>query len=158
MMKAAAEAASGSALKVVGVTLLTSVSEKDFSSVQRCWTGKLIDQTVDRPMVVYSMAELASKAGLHGLVCSVPDLHQQGNQLRQLKWPASPIFITPGIRRAGDQAGDQFSIATPELAVSSGSTHLVVGRPVTSSSNLSPEAAALIFIEAIENTADGNFS
>jgi orotidine-5'-phosphate decarboxylase len=115
MMKAAAESAAKTAKAIgiakpliVGVTVLTSVEKND--SIQT---------------LVLERAALAKQAGLDGVVASV----EEAKMIRQ-KFGPDFVIVTPGIRPAGADAQDQQRIATPAVAVQSGSNYLVVGRPI----------------------------
>ena len=75
--------------------------------------------------VIY-LAKLAKESGLDGVVCSA-------QEAKQLKAALGDEFklVTPGIRPAGSDAGDQKRIMTPKQAIDDGSDYLVVGRPIT---------------------------
>jgi len=119
MLKAAAEAAKehgNSRLKIVAVTTLTSLNGND-----------LVEIGISRPLLDHTLAlgELAISAGIDGLVCSPNEARAFRQRLGD-----KPILVTPGIRPAGADVGDQKRIATPEMAVKAGATYLVVGRPI----------------------------
>ena len=119
MMKAAAEAAEAfgtAAPKLVAVTTLTSLNSDDLADlgVQR----SLPDQAL-------ALTGMALESGLHGVVTSVHEVAA----LRQ-RFGSAPILVTPGIRPAGGDVGDQKRVATPAAAVKAGATYLVVGRPI----------------------------
>lgn len=129
MLQAAAEAARDfgpGAPKLVAVTTLTSLNEDD-----------LVELGVTRPIKTHtlSLGDMAIRAGIDGLVCSP----HEAAAFRELIGPG-PLLITPGIRPAGGDAGDQKRIATPAMAVQAGASHLVVGRPILEAAN--PAAAA----------------
>jgi orotidine-5'-phosphate decarboxylase len=88
------------------------------------------------------LAALAIKAGCKGIVSSAKEV---GELRRQLG--ASIALVTPGVRPAGASHGDQARVVTPEQAISSGSSHIVVGRPITGSPD--PAAAARAIVEEI---------
>ena len=75
---------------------------------------------------VAQLAELAHESGVHGAVCSPLEVAH----LRSLL-PKPFLLVTPGVRPVGSAAGDQRRIATPEDAIASGSSLLVIGRPIT---------------------------
>lgn len=127
MLRAAQDATSGSPLKLLGVTVLTSMGSEDFPVVAEAW-GARSGKDLPRGNVALKLAESAAQCGLPGIVCSVSDLHD--GQFQKLNWTQSPLFVTPGIRNKNDAANDQKSIATVEQAIQIGSTHLVVGRPI----------------------------
>ena len=133
MLKAAAEAAhecGDNAPKLVAVTTLTSLNNDD-----------LIELGVTRGLSEHTLAlgKMAIAAGIDGLVCSP----HEAASFRKLIGN-EPILITPGIRPAGGDAGDQKRIATPAMAVAAGSSYLVVGRPILSADNPHKAASALI--------------
>lgn len=104
--------------KVIGVTVLTSMSENQFKQelgVQR----KLPEQ-------VLALAKLAEKAGLDGVVASA----MEAKELRRNTEPGF-LIVTPGIRPAWSEAQDQARVLTPDEALAAGSSYLVVGRPIT---------------------------
>ena len=102
---------------LIAVTVLTSMDE-----IQLKQLG--IDKS-PQEQVLY-LAKLAQQAGLDGVVCSA-----QEAQLLKSQLGSEFTLVTPGIRPAGSDAGDQKRIMTPERAVASGSDYLVVGRPIT---------------------------
>jgi orotidine-5'-phosphate decarboxylase len=117
MMEAAAKAA-GQTMGLVGVTVLTSHGPDDYAqSLGR--TGVQLSVEVDR------LASSARAAGLRGVVCSAHEAKRVRTLLGEAGW-----VVVPGIRQAGDAAGDQTRTATPAEAARAGATHLVVGRPI----------------------------
>jgi orotidine-5'-phosphate decarboxylase len=125
-MRAAAKAAAGSNLTVLGVTVLTSMDDQD---VADAGYGR------DVAGLVELRAQQARTAGIGGLVCSP----REAAMVRQMAGPSLAI-VTPGIRLAGGDIGDQKRVTTPAMALEAGATHLVVGRPITAASD--PAAAA----------------
>ena len=117
MMEAAVQAAGGQ-LGLVGVTVLTSHSAATYAGAVGRSGVVLLDE-------VSRLAGAALDSGLRGIVCSPREVAT----VRAAAGPEAWIVV-PGIRRAGDAAGDQARIATPAEAVRAGATHLVVGRPV----------------------------
>ncbi|WP_242976083.1 orotidine-5'-phosphate decarboxylase [Desulfosporosinus sp. FKB] len=104
--------------KVIGVTVLTSMSEHQFREelgVER----KLEDHVV-------MLAKLAEKAGLDGVVASA----QEAKEIRR-NTASEFLIVTPGIRPAWSEADDQMRVLTPHEALAAGSSYLVVGRPIT---------------------------
>jgi orotidine-5'-phosphate decarboxylase len=114
MLSRAAQAAEGS-VKILGVTVLTSLAQDDLRA-------EGIESTI--PEMVRARARIAAKAGIAGLVCSA-------HEIEAARAAAPGLFIVvPGIRPSGSAAGDQKRIATPESAIRSGADYLVVGRPL----------------------------
>ena len=111
---------------LIAVTQLTSTSQEQLAS----------DIMIDRPMeeVVAAYARHAKNAGLDGVVCSpleAPAVHERlGEQF---------LTVTPGVRLAGDDAGDQRRVTTPARAKVLGSDYIVVGRSITAAAD--PKAA-----------------
>jgi orotidine-5'-phosphate decarboxylase len=141
MLKAAAEAArecGKNAPKLVAVTTLTSLNNDD-----------LIEMGITRELSEHTLAlgKMAIDAGIDGLVCSP----HEAAAFRKLIGD-EPILITPGIRPAGGDAGDQKRIATPSMAVKAGSSFLVVGRPILEAEN--PHEAATAIIKEIHDASD----
>jgi len=127
MIKAAVEAAPDTI--VAGVTLLTSIGDKDLAELG-------IDGSVSDS--VRRMAALAVSAGARGLVCSP-------QEVTAVRGEVGPdiLLITPGIRPAGATSDDQARIATPEEALKAGADLLVIGRPITKSPDPGAAAAAI---------------
>jgi orotidine-5'-phosphate decarboxylase len=88
---------------------------------------------------VLRLARLAQAAGINGLVCSA----EETAALRSELGP-DVLLVTPGIRPAGADVGDQRRIATPGLAIVAGASMLVVGRPITQSADPAKVAAAIL--------------
>ena len=117
MMEAAREAVSGSPdMKLIAVTLLTSMGEADMREIG------LSDSPQD---AVLRLARLAQRSGLHGVVCS-------GLEARLLREALGCEFnlVTPGIRPASSD-DDQKRVLTPAEAIAEGAHYLVIGRPIT---------------------------
>lgn len=129
-MKAAVEAAKGSDLRLLGVTVLTSMDEQD-----------LIDAgyEYDPHTLVLRRAEQARLAGMGGIVCSA----EEAAAVRKIVGPDMAI-VTPGIRPAGSDKGDQKRVMTPADALKAGSTHLVVGRPIVKAVDPREAARAIL--------------
>jgi len=137
MLKAAAETrrVEGKAVPILlAVTVLTSL---DRAALQR---------ELNVPLSVEAqalhLAQLAEAAGLDGCVASPEEVRLLRNALGR-KW----VIVTPGVRPAGTERGDQARIATPEAAVAAGADYLVVGRPILKARD--PAGAAAAIIEAI---------
>lgn len=119
MLSAAAEAAAtfgNNRPRLVAVTTLTSLNQQDFTDLGIART--VTDQAL-------RLTELALKSGIDGVVTSV----LEAAALRREFGP-DPILVTPGIRPAGADVGDQKRVATPAVAVEAGASYLVVGRPI----------------------------
>ncbi|MEX2366204.1 MAG: orotidine-5'-phosphate decarboxylase [Pseudohongiellaceae bacterium] len=119
MMQAARLALSGYSRPplLIAVTVLTSMGEEDLEQVG------ILSNPLQQ---VLRLANLAADCGLDGIVCSA----NETQQLRTLV-PSEFLLVTPGIRPAGDSAGDQKRVETPAMAISKGSSYLVIGRPIT---------------------------
>ncbi|TCU18273.1 orotidine-5'-phosphate decarboxylase [Rhizobium sullae] len=115
-MKAAVEAAKGSDLCLLGVTVLTSMDEQDLIAA---------GYEYDPHTLVLRRAEQALLAGMGGVVCSA----EESAAVRKIVGPDMAI-VTPGIRPAGSEKGDQKRVMTPADALKAGSSHLVVARPI----------------------------
>ncbi len=115
-MRAAVEAARGSPLCLLGVTVLTSMDEQD-----------MIDAgyEYDPHTLVLRRAEQALHAGMGGIVCSAAE----ASAVRAVVGPDMAV-VTPGIRPAGAPHGDQKRVMTPADALAAGASHLVVARPI----------------------------
>ena len=118
----AAAASSGrSAPKLIAVTVLTSMDEKQWSELN--YTKPIGEEVIE-------LAKLAQAAGLDGVVASP----REAAGIRKA-CGKDFLIVTPGVRPAGAAANDQSRIATPSGALQNGATHLVVGRPITQAEN-----------------------
>jgi len=131
-MRAAVEAARGSALCLLGVTVLTSMDEGDL--LEAGYASNPADLVVRR-------ARQAVDAGMGGIVCSAAE----AKAVRDIAGPAMAV-VTPGIRPRGADHGDQKRVVTPADALRNGSSHLVVARPIVAA-NDPLEAATSILSE-----------
>lgn len=121
MLEAASRAVAGSNTLLTAVTVLTSLGAEDLQEVG----------ISDSPEAqVLRLAHLAQACGVDGVVCSAREIVMLRRSL-----PEDFLLVTPGIRPAGDSAGDQKRIATPASAISDGGDFLVIGRPVTQSAD-----------------------
>jgi orotidine-5'-phosphate decarboxylase len=112
MLRRAAEAAAGQ-VKVIGVTVLTSLADEDLRE----------DGVADGVAAAVSRrAALAARAGLAGIVCSPHEI--------EAARASGLLLVVPGVRPAGAAAGDQKRVASPGAAARAGADYLVVGRPV----------------------------
>ena len=125
MLKAAVKAAGDGPL-VLGVTVLTSMDENDLADVG------VQKSPADQ---VLHLAQLATRAGLKGLVCSPKEIAPLREAL-----PHEVQLVTPGIRPAGTDPADQKRVMTPAEAMNNGANWLVIGRPVYAAEN--PRQAA----------------
>ncbi|MGD8866080.1 MAG: orotidine-5'-phosphate decarboxylase [Gemmatimonadales bacterium] len=127
MLAAARDAAGDDGPMIVAVTLLTSLAAEDVEQVFGRAPSSLVDEVV-------RLAGLAAAAGLPGVVASPTEVksikRSYGEGLK---------VVTPGIRLAGDDPGDQTRYATPEAAARAGADFIVVGRSITAAQD--PEAA-----------------
>lgn len=106
---------------LIAVTILTSMGQEDLEEIGL--SGNPEDN-------VLRLASLSNEAGLDGVVCSSREVAN----LRQTQGEGFTL-VTPGIRPAGSEAGDQKRIMTPVAAVKAGSNYLVIGRPITQSAD-----------------------
>ena len=134
MMKAAKDAAIEMGDKlgvnpplVIGVTVLTSIDQATLNN-ELGIAGVVADQVVH-------LAKLAQDAGLDGVVASPHEI-----ELIRLACGRDFLIVTPGVRPAGGDIGDQKRVMTPAEAVRKGSSYLVIGRPITKAND--PAAAA----------------
>src|SRR5436190_11196477 len=135
MMRAAAEAIDGRAL-LIGVTVLTSLSDADIHEVGFVPERSGCDHAS-------ALAALAQGCGLDGVVCSA-------NDVRAVKAATAPDFLTivPGTRPADAETQDQKRIAAPRAALDDGADILVIGRPITRSAD--PASAARSIAASLE--------
>jgi len=125
-MKAAVEGRGGSGLKLLAVTVLTSYDDGDLHAAgYRLNVSDLVE----------ARAQQAQVLGLDGIVCSP----EEAAALRKVVGHQMHL-VTPGIRPAGSEVGDQKRIMTPARAIAAGADYLVVGRPITGAAD--PKAAA----------------
>lgn len=132
MIKAAVEAVPETL--VTAVTILTSLSQEQLTSMG--FTGSAQD-------IVKRLAVMSVSAGARAIVCSPQEVAAVRGEVGP-----DTVLITPGVRPAGSDAGDQKRIATPEQALADGADLLVIGRPITGAVNIG-EAAAQIASQLI---------
>ncbi|MCC2613408.1 orotidine-5'-phosphate decarboxylase [Neorhizobium petrolearium] len=125
-MRAAVAAAKGSDLCLLAVTVLTSMDEADLTDA---------GYEYDPHTLVLRRAEQALAAGMGGIVCSA----EEASAVRKIVGTTMAV-VTPGIRPAGSDVGDQKRVMTPADALRAGSSHLVVARPIVKAPD--PKAAA----------------
>ncbi|WP_323767202.1 orotidine-5'-phosphate decarboxylase [Marinovum sp.] len=128
VVRAAKEGAAGKDLKILAVTILTSLDRDDLDAGM-ITPGDIHD-------IVATRAARAFEAGADGVIASA----QEAAMIRALPEAQGRLIVTPGIRPAGADAGDQKRIVTPASAISNGVDHIVVGRPVWQATD--PRAAA----------------
>jgi orotidine-5'-phosphate decarboxylase len=128
-MQAAVEAREG-ALRILGVTVLTSYDDSDLKAAGYATSVKAL---------VASRAEKARALGVDGLVCSP----EEAANVRAIAG-AGMTLVTPGIRPAGAEAGDQKRIMTPAAAIAAGADYLVVGRPIVAAPDPRVAAEAIV--------------
>ncbi|MBV2142088.1 orotidine-5'-phosphate decarboxylase [Falsochrobactrum sp. TDYN1] len=129
-MRAAVEAAGGSDLCLLGVTVLTSMDDADLKEAGYSDTAETL---------VLRRARQARDAGMGGIVASAAE----AAAIRQAIGPEMAI-VTPGIRPAGAEKGDQKRIMTPADALKAGASHLVVARPIVAASDRQAAATAIL--------------
>jgi len=135
VVRAAREGAAGSNLKILGVTILTSLDRADLDAAM-IKEGQLPDLVVER-------AARALDAGADGVIASP----QEAAAIRALPEATGKLIVTPGVRPAGASLGDQKRVATPGSAISDGADHIVVGRPIWNAP--APRAATSAILEDI---------
>jgi orotidine-5'-phosphate decarboxylase len=128
VVRAAKEGAAGSDLKILAVTILTSLDRADLDACL-IRDGAVADLVLDR-------AARALEAGADGVIASP----QEAAAIRALPEAAGRLIVTPGVRPAGADKGDQKRVTTPAAAIAAGADHIVVGRPVWTAPD--PRAAA----------------
>lgn len=129
-MRAAVEAAKGSNLCLLGVTVLTSMDDADLREA---------GYEYDPHTLVLTRAEQARAAGMGGIVCSA----EESSAVRKIIGPEMAL-VTPGIRPKGADAGDQKRVVTPFDAIKAGSSHLVVARPIVKAEDPLSAARAIL--------------
>ena len=118
VVRAAKEGASGKDLKILAVTILTSLDRADLDA-NLIKPGAMQDLVTER-------AKRALAAGADGVIASP----QEAAVIRTLPEAKGRLIVTPGVRPTGSDAGDQKRIATPAKAITNGADHIVVGRPI----------------------------
>ena len=128
VVRAAAEGKGGRPLKILAVTVLTSLDRADLDA-NLIRPGDLAEIALER-------AARALEAGADGVIASP----HEAAAIRALPQAKGRLIVTPGVRPAGASAGDQKRIMTPAQAIAAGADHIVVGRPVWQAAD--PAAAA----------------
>ena len=127
VMRAAVTGKGSSSLKILGVTVLTSLDRQALRD---------IGYNDNAENLVMRRVDQALKAGIDGVVSSPLEA-----AAIRANVPESFLVVTPGVRPAGADTGDQKRVATPASALSGGASHLVIGRPITQAKD--PKQAAI---------------
>ena len=133
VVRAAVEGRAGSDLKILAVTILTSLDRADLDAALIA-PGAVPDLVVER-------ARRALAAGADGVICSP----REAAAVRALPEAAGKLIVTPGVRPAGAALGDQKRVMTPGEAIRAGADHIVVGRPITRADSPRAAAAQVLF-------------
>jgi orotidine-5'-phosphate decarboxylase len=136
VVRAAREGAAGSGLKILAVTVLTSLDRNDLDA-NLIIPGDIHDITLER-------AARALEAGADGVIASP----QEAAAIRALPQASGRLIVTPGVRPQGAAKGDQKRVATPQQAIRDGADHIVVGRPVWQAAD--PRAAAEAILQELQ--------
>lgn len=132
VVRAAREGAAGSNLKILAVTVLTSLDRADLDAAQI--------KPGDIPDLVTERAGRAFDAGAHGVISSP----QEARAIRALPEAEGRLIVTPGVRPTGAALGDQKRVMTPAEAVAEGADHVVVGRPIHSAPDPAEAARRIV--------------
>lgn len=132
VVAAAAEGKAGSQMKILAVTVLTSLDRADLDA-NLIKAGDIAQITLER-------ATRALEAGADGVIASP----QEAALIRALPQARGKLIVTPGVRPAGAAQGDQKRIATPAQAIADGADHIVVGRPIWQADNPAAAARAIV--------------
>ena len=132
VVRAAAEGKAGTGLKILAVTVLTSLDRRDLDA-NMIRPGDIREITLER-------AARALEAGADGVICSP----QEAAAIRALPQAVGKLIVTPGVRPAGADLGDQKRVATPAQAIADGVDHIVVGRPVWQAADPAAAARAIV--------------
>ncbi len=139
VVRAAKEGASKSNMKILAVTILTSL-DRDNLDENLMKTGDIRHLVIER-------AERAFEAGADGVIASP----QEAGLIRALSSAKKKLIVTPGVRPKGAALGDQKRIATPAEAIANGADHIVVGRPIWQSND--PRQAAQSILQDIREAS-----
>ncbi|MEE3360505.1 MAG: orotidine-5'-phosphate decarboxylase [Pseudomonadota bacterium] len=137
VVRAAKEGAAGSNMKILAVTILTSLDRKDLDD------GLIIPGDVAD--LVETRAARALEAGADGVIASP----QESARIRALSEAEGKLIVTPGVRPVGADLGDQKRVATPRQAIDNGSDHIVVGRPIWKAAD--PRKAAQEIVNSLSS-------
>ena len=118
VVRAAKEGAAGTDLKILGVTILTSMDRGDLDAglIKPGDVGELVLERAGR----------AFEAGADGIIASP----QEAAAIRAMSESSGRLIVTPGVRPEGAALGDQKRVATPQNAITDGADHIVIGRPI----------------------------
>lgn len=139
VVRAAAEGKGGTGLKILAVTILTSLDRADLDA-NLIKPGDIHAITLER-------AARALEAGADGVIASP----QEAAMIRALPQAAGKLIVTPGVRPLGAEAGDQKRTATPHQSIADGADHVVIGRPIWQAAN--PRVAALAIIADLQQAS-----
>ncbi|WP_299966305.1 orotidine-5'-phosphate decarboxylase [uncultured Roseobacter sp.] len=137
VVAAAKEGAGDSGLKILAVTILTSLDRADLDACQI--------RPGDLPDLVGARASAAFDAGADGVIASP----QEAAMIRALSQATDRLIVTPGVRPAGSDLGDQKRVTTPAAAIANGANHVVIGRPIWQAPN--PQAAAEAILQELSS-------
>jgi orotidine-5'-phosphate decarboxylase len=137
VVRAAKEGAGGSDMKILAVTVLTSLDRGDLDSCQ-IRPGDVTD-------IVSARADAALEAGADGVIAAP----LEAALIRALPSSADKLIVTPGVRPVGADLGDQKRVMTPAQAIAEGADHVVVGRPIHRAPD--PKSAAEAITEELRS-------
>ena len=132
VVRAAREGVGGRTLKILAVTVLTSLDRADLDAA--------LIRPGDVSEIVTERARRAFAAGADGVISSP----QEARAIRALPEASGRLIVTPGVRPAGAALGDQKRVATPAQAIADGADHIVVGRPVWAAPDPAAAAAEIV--------------
>ncbi|KZY51149.1 orotidine-5'-phosphate decarboxylase [Sulfitobacter sp. KE29] len=135
VVAAAKQGAAGTDVKILAVTILTSLDRADLDAA--------LIQPGDLGDLVLTRAGRALDAGADGVIASP----QEAAAIRALPEAGGKLIVTPGVRPQGAALGDQKRVATPGQAITDGADHIVVGRPIWQAED--PAAAARALLQEI---------
>jgi len=132
VVRAAKEGAANSDMKILAVTIITSLDRADLDA-SLLKAGDVQELVIER-------AARAFEAGADGVIASP----QEAALIRALPEATGKLIVTPGVRPAGAALGDQKRVATPAQAVTDGADHIVVGRPIWQAQDPAEAARAVL--------------
>ncbi|MCI2399811.1 orotidine-5'-phosphate decarboxylase [Aliiroseovarius subalbicans] len=138
VVRAAQEGKGGKDMKILAVTILTSLDRNDLDA-SLIKPGNVQDLVLER-------AAIALSTGADGVIASP----QEAALIRALPEAEGKLIVTPGVRPAGTALGDQKRVATPAQAIADGVDHIVVGRPIRNAAD--PRAAAEAVLAELKST------